>query len=918
MPEYVWNIGFAISIVFAFSSSAFIGRRIFKTGIEHFSGRILIVSSIINVSLCGLLFLLQGITELYRIITSTSFSLDQFIVPAVFLVIPGKIIWNYFAIQRKLVAKFHLKPEGTDAFTSGVASLCKTIGIHPPTILSSHLITSPFVFGRRSSNATLAIPMNWQCINNNHQHIQLLHELAHIRNHDIGFLAWSNACLRDLRLLFMLLPALIIYCYFWDYGFTISSIGLYLACSFILFVMLRYVIRKRETLADMTAALLIKSGNIRDVISEQEVHTIKSHINSEQIAKPKLTDKIQRWLTDKALFSTKQWLWKMLFRIFNFFHASHPSNSERIRSISTWNDIPLQSASSLGDSFWAGVALGLTGVIIGLGSYWFATFIQKSAEDIGVVRLPFKVYSIVSPIPIGVLAIFLALPAWSSFKSPTLDRQFFLSLLARYAMALAGACLACPLILIAGAVNKDVLLLLATCVIIVVFSFGINVIIMSQWVTIRYVQSSHAKDLRKVICAFGLFIIAVFSLILVGGIMIDNEMTFYGINIVFSTVAGGAFTSLIVRGIRISETEQYIILCAPFLKYHFEGKWFKALVYAICSIYSTALLFIFASLIYLVTYFVFNKILHNLDSTLGILITFGACCMIMVILERNGMGKIDEWERSKIYNLYHCQKLLLKPLDSQIRKNINRIAASYDLGTKDTKNRILNLTMHDAYEVVSLILDDTSQGKMLDHISKWVIGCQSEGGFGLWPTSSPRLYSTYEAISILRDVDLLDKCNADVHISWIKTLQQPDGCFESPWSKREAWEDTFYAVKSLNTLGGTFDLDKTHLCQNCCQNMLIEKGIKKNRVDVIYYCFAALKALGKVEDEIQKLVSDWISPKIEELLLTNISLDYETVHFTCMAYGLFDGQLNISSECINLLTDRIQTALKTELADIRT
>ena len=107
----------------------------------------------------------------------------------------------------------------------------------------------------------------------------------------------------------MLLPALIIYCYSFDYSHTIPSISLYLACSFILFVMLRYVVRKRETLADMTAALLIKSGNVRDVISQQEIHTIRSHTNSEQIAKPKLTDKIQRWLTDKALFTSKQWLW---------------------------------------------------------------------------------------------------------------------------------------------------------------------------------------------------------------------------------------------------------------------------------------------------------------------------------------------------------------------------------------------------------------------------------------------------------------------------------------------------------------------------------------------------------------------------------------------------------------------------------
>jgi len=794
------------------------------------------------------------------------------------------------------------------------------MGIHPPTILSSHLITSPFVFGRRSGNATLAIPRNWQCINNSHQHIQLLHELAHIRNHDIGFLAWSNACLRDLRLLFMLLPVLIIYCYSFGYSYTIPSISLYLACSFVLFVMLRYVVRKRETLADMTAALLIKSGNVRDVISEQEIHTIKSHKNSEQTAKPKLTDKIQRWLTDKALFTTKQWLWKTLLWIFNFFHASHPSNSERVKTISTQNDITQQPRFLLGDSFWSGVALGLLSVIIGLGSYWFAAFIQKPAENIGVIRLPFEVYGMISTIPMGFLAIFLALPVWSSLRLPTLDRQFFLSLLARYVMVLAGACLACLLILIAGAINQDVLLLFVICVLwnvfITVFSFGINIIIISLWVTIRYLQSSHTAELRKAIWAFGLFIIAIFSLILVGGILINNEMTFYGINVVFSTIAGGAFVSLAVRGSRFSETEQCIILCAPFLVYRLEGKWFKTLVWAIHSFYITALLFIFASLIYFVTYFVFGKILHNLDSTLGIFIACGACCTVMVILERYGLGRISERKRSKIYNLYHCLKLLSIPIDSQTHKKINKVAASYDLGTKGTRNHILNLTMHDAYEAVSLILDDTSQSRTLDHISTWVLKCQRQGGFGIWPTSSPRLYSTYQAISILRDVELLDKCNADLHISWIKRLQQPGGSFKGPWSKRKAWEDTFFAATSLNMLGSSLNPEKSHLCRTWCSDILSGKGIKENRPDVIYHCFGALTALGAVDDDISQLVSGWFSSAIEELLLTNISLNYENVHFSVMLYHLLNTAGKTPSAQLNLLAERINIALASELANI--
>ena len=670
----------------------------------------------------------------------------------------------------------------------------------------------------------------------------------------------------------------------------------------------------------MTAAMLVESGKVKDVIISQEIYTAMPEASSRQQTKPKLADKIQRWLSDKVMFSKKQKPWMALLWIFNFFHMYHPSNSQRIKSVITQNNISQNPTSSLGDSFWAGVAIGLLSVIVGLGSYWFAVFIQKPPEDINIIRLPFDVYGMISMIPPGFLALFLALPVWSSLKQPTLNRYLFLSLLARYAIALAGACLVCPLILIAGAVNQDVLLLLAICVLwnifITVFSYGVSAILISLWVTIRYLQSGHMSELRKGMCAFGLFIIAISILIAIGIILISNDMMFYGASVIFSTIAGGAFVSLTVRGTRFSEAEQYIILCAPFLIFRFEGKWFKTLIYVIHSFYSTVLLFIYAPLIYFVTDFVFGNI-HFLDSILGIFIAIGASCTVMIILERNGLKKTSENKRSKIQILHHCLKLLSKPSSFQIHQKINKVASSYDLGMKGIKNRTLNLTMHNAYEVISLILDDTSQNKTPTHVSKWVLRCQTEGGFGLWPTSSPRLNSTYQAISILRDIDLLDKCSVNKHISWIKTLQQPDGCFKDPKSRRERWEDTFYAVKSLDMLGCSLEPDKVNLCRNMWRQILIEKGIKENRADITYHCFGVLATLGKVDDNVSKLLSDWLSSAIEELLLTNISLDYEKVHFTIMTYNLFDGDLNISSESVNLLTDRIQLALNAELADIR-
>ena len=921
MPEYIWYIGFAISIAFALSSSIFIGRRIFKTGVEHFSSRILIISSIIDASLCGLLFLLQGTTELYRIIASGSFSPDKFIIAVAFLVIPGKIIWNYFAIQRKLVAKFYLKPYCIDTFDAGIASLCKTMGVSTPTILSSHLVNSPFVFGLRSSKAFLAIPRNWQYINDSRQQIQLLHELAHIRNHDIGFLAWSNACLRDLRFLFILLPALIVYSYFAGYSYTISSISLYLACSFILFVMLRYVVRKREVLADMTAALLIRSGKVGDVISLQEIHTIESNINSGHIEKPKLTDKIQRWLTDKALFAKKQWLWKTFIWIFNFFHASHPSNSERIRAISTQNDIPQQPGSSLGDSFWAGAALGLLGVVVGLGGYWLSMFTQSSQDTKEILHLSYKMYGVAAPSAFGFWVIFLTLPHWSSLQNPRLDSKFLFSQLKNHSIALAGACLICPVILTAGISDINIRVLAAMCVswfiFIVFFGFAISIVSVFVWITIRYLQASQSTNLKKGVCSLAPFAIIVICLVVTGLVLMNNSRVFQAVNLIFSTFIGTSIFLLTIGHSRFSEKDSYSILSFFGLTFPIEGKNSKWLIRIFDIVGCPAILIGFGLPIYFCIDLTLAETFRNLSVRTGLLFLITSSCAILIFIRTRDMGRIRESKRTKVYRLHHCIRLFSKSLDTQLRKKINRIAAAYSFEKLSSFRKKHNLTINDAYEYVSLVSDNGFEEDLINQLLSWVLNCQQSVGFGLWSASSPRLYSTYQAILILQQFNLLGKCDHNSHISWIKTLQQPDGSFKGPWSKRAAWEDTFYAVKSIDMFGSFLDPEKTHLCRTWCSKILSEKGIKANRPDIIFYCFGALSALGTVDDYLLQLVTNWLSSAIEELLLTNISLNYENTHFSIMVYDLLNTNSKVSSPQLNLLSERIYTALKAELADIR-
>ena len=921
MPDYVWYIGFAISLIFTLSFCVLIARGVFKSGVEHFSSRILVISGIINTSLCGLLFLSQGIYEVIKIATCGSIRFSQLLITLIFIAVPARILWNYFSIQRKPIASRKLQLCSCDRINAKIATLCDTMNINPPAILFSSMIVSPFVFGRRSSRATLAIPKQWLDSDGNHQYIQLLHELSHIRNRDVGFIAWSNAVLRDLRLLLILLPTLIVYSLAINYSHMVSSIVLYLICSLILFTMLRYIIRKRESLADLTAAMLVESGKVKGVLTSNDIAI--SDINMGQQTKPRFTGKIQRCLSDKALFSKRQKLWKFLLEIFNFFYSLHPSKTDRVKTISSAKSISEKvQTSSVGSSFWAGIAFGLFGVIIGLGGYWISSFTHHSKENTEILQLSYKMYGLAAPPALGFLVIFLTLPYWSSFLNPKLDSKFLLSQLKGHSIAFAGACLICPVILSAGISNTNIHILTVMCamwyIFIVFFGFAISIVSVFLWITIRYLQSSQSANLKKGFLAFAPFIIIIVSLIVIGLGMMNRHMVFKGTNLIFSTIIAVVIFLFAIGYSRFSLKDEYFILCFFGLTFLAEGKKLKWPSRIFNIIGCPALLVAFGLPVYFFIDLILANTLENISIRSGLLFLIISSCIILVIIRVRDVRRTRESKRTKVYKLSHCLKLLSKPLSTQLCRKINNIAATYKFNKHRHSQRRYNLTINDAYEYIQLISNNNSQENLIDQLLSWILKCQCSQGFGLWPQSSPRLYSTYQAISILNEKDALSKCTIEKHISWIKTLQQQEGYFKGPQSKRNKWEDTFFAIQSLSKLASSLPRDKANQCKNWTQEILVKKGIEENRPDIIYYCCGILDALGELDNETHQIILDWLTSKIKELLLVNIALNYESAHFVVMIYQILGTHTKsvIDNEPIALLTERIHTALKAELADI--
>jgi hypothetical protein len=480
----------------------------------------------------------------------------------------------------------------------------------------------------------------------------------------------------------------------------------------------------------------------------------------------------------------------------------------------------------------------------------------------------------------------------------------------------------CPLILTAGLLNQDVIILLALCILwnifIVLLGLGINIVYIFLWGVIRYFQFSRFVALGRLIGTFSLFISTVLGLVSLSFYLMSNGMMFQAINVIFSTLFAASLVMVVMKGSRISDTEQYVILNTFSLIFRIEGKHYKIMIWLVNSLCTTAIQLLFTALIYYVTDILLNDIFQNIGHISGVFIAGAVGCGIILILACCETKEVRPAKRLKVYRLYHCLTLFSVSVSSVISRKINKVASSYkELDKSNTSNHPLNLTVNDVYEFTVLDSESNNPNKRLERAHKWLIQCRNNGGFGLWPKSSSRLYSTYQALSILQKAKLLDKCDFSGHVSWIKKLQQSDGSFKCPFSKRPVWEDTFYAVKSLEILGSLPDRASMNSCRILCSELLIHKGLEKNRHDIIYYCIGALHSLDGIDQDIKKLVSVWLGTSIEKALLTNIGLNYENVHFIVMACRTLETHVEIPQEPLALLTDRILHALEFELAYIR-
>jgi hypothetical protein len=690
-----------------------IGGNVRKSGLEHYSSRILLFSAIINTAVCNTILLLMGIYGLWAIREASQLDLLHFVMIVPLFVLPVRSIWNFFTTAKRLQKQLDLQPIETDQLQKVTHSLSTMMEITCPVILSSPLVTTAIVFGHSSKKVFLAVPANWPSAIDYRQRAVLCHELAHIRNKDVGFLTWSFAFLADLRWLLILFPIITIVSSFTKVELLLAANTLYLVCLIILWLLTRSVLRKRELLADQTVAMLMESGKIAEAMNEQQSSLSSGlHVNLRASKSSTIINRIRNWLADKALFAERRNFWELTSKVFDTVYSKHPSFIERLKGIKNGDRIGSVFSVRFAESFWAGVSVGLLGVLIALGGLWFGRYFLKLQDYEEIVKIPYDLYGVVGPLAIGVVALLFVLPGWSSIKAIVPTGKRLISLLCRYLIGLLGAAIVSLLILIGGWPYIEVKVLCVLNIIwaffILLFSLGVNIVMLVLWLQNRYFSSHFFTDLRWAMYSEVLGICTVVAGFVIALVIFLRGAVILGSSIFLSMLAG-AFTLTIVAGhSNISGTEQYAIFVIGSWVYRYEGRNFKYWAPLIGSSGFALLCYIPAAVIFVIIYTVTRLYVESLDNFVALVLLGIIGCSVLVILSQRWSKCINEVRRHKICSLCESLALLERNIYADSKKVIDRLLDVYTVADKTHPSEEARiLTTQNIFELTRLVTEKT-------------------------------------------------------------------------------------------------------------------------------------------------------------------------------------------------------------------
>jgi len=102
-----------------------VARRIHMAGVEHYSGRLLILAAITNTISVALLLLLLGAMTLRHALSPGHLRGVGLAIALLFLLLPIRVVWNYVKASARIRRRLGLTPLGTEDHRMEVAGVAK-------------------------------------------------------------------------------------------------------------------------------------------------------------------------------------------------------------------------------------------------------------------------------------------------------------------------------------------------------------------------------------------------------------------------------------------------------------------------------------------------------------------------------------------------------------------------------------------------------------------------------------------------------------------------------------------------------------------------------------------------------------------------------------------------------------------------
>ncbi len=815
-------------------------------------------------SLVGVLFLLEGYSPPIR---------WSFLVGGGILFFPlAAAIWAYGFTVPYLKRKLHWQIALNTSINQAIQEIASTLGLsHVPRTVFSDQITLPCVLGRRSQTALLVLPSWWntntgQTLQEPSIRFQLYHELAHLKNRDVGFTTWAFSFILGL------VPGWFLSCLFllgvgfdtYHYSQAVGLIPILITTNGLVLGILYFVVlRHRELDADARAIEALEKEGIKGLEGllkdSASLGPAQSRKNKDGYIRSWIW-RLELLMTDRVYFGKHKRFWKILHQALSYVLHSHPLLSERISHIQARKSDTGWQLPSLSWAVWTGLVVSLFTQSGVLGTGVLSLILSDiTGMDSGKVfnQYLFHFWLVVGLPLAGLATAFSALmPSRFSDEVSALPVDYLKRLGLWMGVAVISAML----------LNLTLFPLWLYLDLMAVGAIGVGFLItvaMGLFSTSRYVFD--AFNLKDTLLS-NLYHLPVLLLFLFVGVWVfifSRSFTATGLYLA-GILLGGLFWGRLDG--RLSWRDGYVkgFLWRKLVIVERPGfdrwGWLWVCLIEFVGFFVPAFLVagVFLAIYALSLSDLNMKNPNSIDGPIAILILITSVVVAAVKLNFRAPQKIS----SPIFGSIAMHINILQrffpealPIWKEPLKKFLAVVEStpynHSIGSIDLSDLDMRTNLCRCLAVIE------NSELMEQSIRQWILSCECpEGGFGLWPGAKPQLSKTYVTLQFLSECKALHLVDKDKHVRWLISCQQADGSFNDHQTRYSLWTNAFFGLRSLVFLNAAPRYPITSQMQSC-----LERGfhiaLRRPDPETVYRTYWCLQYTGKIPSYLENEMIQW-------------------------------------------------------------